>query len=108
MRIWILDDAMSKPRLAQRHWDGTWERMSWQEMEVEAGAILRQAGVEAYRLDQMPWQITVDRYTDRNWAVYVNGELLSVMVYRRGALQVKELLESLAGQLYSCKAGVVG
>ena len=37
----------------------------------------------------------VRRYKRRHWAVYVQGELLAVTVYRKGALAVKRRLDEL-------------
>ncbi len=39
--------------------------------------------------------VTVERYSDRTWAVYVNGDLLCVTMYKKGAYAVKALLERL-------------
>ena len=39
--------------------------------------------------------VSIDRYGSRNWAVYVNGDLLAVTVYLKGAKAVKELIDSL-------------
>lgn len=37
----------------------------------------------------------VTRYGARHWAVYYNDQLLVVTVYKKGALAVKNALESL-------------
>ncbi|HKP05033.1 MAG TPA: hypothetical protein VJU77_16900 [Chthoniobacterales bacterium] len=47
-------------------------------------------------------QITVMRYGRRNWAVYVNGELLVVAVYKKGALAVQK---AIAGKLRKHRDG---
>ncbi len=36
--------------------------------------------------------ITITRYRTRNWAVYLNGELLAVCVYLKGARTVAAVL----------------
>ena len=36
--------------------------------------------------------IHIRRYGSRNWAVYVNDELLCVTVYRKGAVAVQEFI----------------
>lgn len=41
-------------------------------------------------------KIEVAKYTDRFFAVYVDGELLAVTVYRKGAVAIKNFLENLA------------
>jgi hypothetical protein len=38
--------------------------------------------------------LTIARYGRRNWAVYLNGDLLVVAVYKKGAAAVKSTLES--------------
>ncbi len=38
--------------------------------------------------------LTISRYGRRNWAVYLNGTLLVVAVYKKGAAAVKSTLES--------------
>jgi len=38
----------------------------------------------------------VTRYGTRYWAVYLNGELLAVTVYKKGALAIQEALSSRA------------
>lgn len=40
--------------------------------------------------------ITFQRY-DRYWAVFHEGELLAVVVYKKGALAIKSLIEQLGG-----------
>jgi len=37
-------------------------------------------------------QITVTRYGARHWAVHLNGQLLAVTVYKKGALAVQDAL----------------
>ena len=49
----------------------------------------------------MPAVVSIDRYGSRNWAVYVDGELLAVTVYLKGARAVKELVDSLYQQVKS-------
>jgi hypothetical protein len=39
-------------------------------------------------------QTAVARYGTRHWAVYRNGQLLAVTVYKKGALAVQNVLES--------------
>jgi hypothetical protein len=39
--------------------------------------------------------VSVEHYSDRAFAVYVNGELLCVTAYKKGAMAVKALVESL-------------
>jgi len=54
-----------------------------------------ETGVPVKR-DQVPtMKAAVTRYGARYWAVYYNGQLLAVTVYKKGALSVKNALESL-------------
>ena len=39
-----------------------------------------------------PFQMEVKRYGDRAWAVYLNGELVCVTVYKKGAFAVESIL----------------
>ena len=43
-------------------------------------------------VDGFDTQIIVTRYGSRYWAVYLNGELLAVTVYKKGALAVQQAL----------------
>ena len=38
--------------------------------------------------------LKADGYRTRYWAVYVDGELLAVVVYRKGARAIAELIQS--------------
>ena len=42
--------------------------------------------------------VHVTRYGSRNWAVWIDGELLAVTVYRKGAMAVKTTLNDLTFQ----------
>lgn len=42
--------------------------------------------------------VDIKRYGQRNWAVYVAGELLCVTVYKKGARAVVRKLEELSCQ----------
>ena len=42
-------------------------------------------------------QIEVSKYGNRNWAVYVNGELLAVTVYKKGANAIVSFLHRVMG-----------
>ena len=39
---------------------------------------------------------TIEKYGNRNWAVRINGELLAVTVYKKGARAIVELLQQIA------------
>jgi hypothetical protein len=42
-----------------------------------------------------PFSISVKKYGNRTWAVYLNGELLCVTVYKKGAFAVESMLGEL-------------
>jgi hypothetical protein len=54
-------------------------------------------GAPAGRLEDVP--IEVQRYGERTWGVYYNGELLCVTVYLKGARSVKSLIEGFQNEL---------
>lgn len=37
--------------------------------------------------------VAVTKYASRHWAVWLSGELVAVMLYKKGALRVAELLK---------------
>ena len=37
---------------------------------------------------------TISRYGRRHWAVYLNNELVAVTVYKKGAVAVRNIIES--------------
>ena len=39
-----------------------------------------------------------DGYRTRHWAVYVDGELLAVVVYRKGAVAIADMLMRMRGR----------
>lgn len=39
-------------------------------------------------------ETTITRYGARHWAVYLNGQLLAVTVYKKGALAVQDAILS--------------
>ena len=42
-----------------------------------------------------PFVVSIEPYSERTWAVYVNGQLLCVTVYLKGARAVAALLSAL-------------
>lgn len=42
--------------------------------------------------------VDITRYGSRNWAVYVNKDLLAVTVYLKGAHAIKTLIENLSNR----------
>jgi hypothetical protein len=43
-------------------------------------------------ISSSPIQTTITRYGPRYWAVYLDGKLLAVTVYKKGALAIKDAL----------------
>jgi hypothetical protein len=39
---------------------------------------------------------TIEKYGNRNWAVRINGELLAVTVYKKGARAIIEFIQQIA------------
>jgi len=39
---------------------------------------------------------TIEKYGNRNWAVRIDGELLAVTVYKKGARAIIQLIQQLA------------
>ena len=58
--------------------------------------ILIHLGIKATNtiVEGFDTQTIVTRYGSRYWAVYLNGELLAVTVYKKGALAVQQALGS--------------
>ena len=65
-------------------------RKEWIKVGQEAGWPIPEEGPS-----NEPLQIEVKKYSDRTWAVYVNGELLCVTVYKKGAFAVESMLGEL-------------
>jgi len=56
------------------------------------GSRVVQAVTKSLDQKAIAMQITVTRYGARHWAVYLNGQLLAVTVYKKGALAVQDAL----------------
>ena len=48
-------------------------------------------------------RIEIQKYGLRNWAVYIDGELLCVTVYLKGAEAVKDMLDTMMMELNECR-----
>lgn len=95
MKIWInrKRDENDAPR----------EPMQLTDIEDQC-SLLRLAQVD-YHLDRRPFDIHVGRYSERSWAIWVNGELLAVTAYRKGAEQIKALVEEMMAMLMAGDEG---
>jgi len=50
---------------------------------------------------------TIEKYGSRNWAVRINGELLAVTVYKKGAKAIVEFVERMTTAKESSKSLVL-
>jgi len=53
-----------------------------------------------------PFNIQIQKYGNRFFAVYLNGELLCVTVYRKGAMAVESVLGELAQRIEDAEGRV--
>jgi hypothetical protein len=53
--------------------------------------------LEDEAIEQQQHKIELSKYGHVNWAVYLDGELLCVTVYKKGGLAVVEVLQKLLG-----------
>ena len=53
-----------------------------------------------------PFRVEVKKYSDRTWAVYVNGELICVTVYKKGAFAVESILGDLWQRIQNAEGQV--
>ena len=69
-------------------------KREWVKIGADAGwPVPEEAQLEVGTGD--PFNIEVKKYSDRTWAVYLNGELLCVTVYKKGAFAVESVLGEL-------------
>ena len=47
----------------------------------------------AVKVENITMNTTIEKYGNRNWAVRIDGELLAVTVYKKGAKAIVEFLE---------------
>ena len=81
-------------RLSQQEWQEIGDKAGWGD-EPDANAIEKSEPEPAAEPLPEQMDLTVENYGDRLFAVYVNGDLLCVTAYRKGARAVKELVERL-------------
>jgi len=82
-------------RLSQADWQDIGNKAGWADEESDVNVI---ENIEPEpTVEPLPerMDLTVEHYGDRAFAVYVNGELLCVTAYLKGARAVRELLERL-------------
>jgi hypothetical protein len=52
---------------------------------------------DTYNVEDKNVNVSIDRYPNSKfWAVNVNGQLLAVVVYRKGAMAIKSVIERLS------------
>jgi hypothetical protein len=89
-------------RLSQQEWKEIGDKSGWVE-EVDRSNRVKptdkvdpEPSPEPFLLNDLDeLEVTVEKYGDRQFAVYANGELLCVTAYRKGANAVKIFLETL-------------
>jgi hypothetical protein len=101
LKIKKTTNGKTKIDIAQTDWLRIGERAGWLEKDFTKVAAKEFAPVK-YNLETLPLDIRIDKYSDRTWAVYVNGNLLAVTLFRRGAEAVKDLLEQMIADLMQC------
>ena len=83
-------------------------RREWIRLGQEAGWEISEIAEEALQ-DEGPleetFNIDVTRYGDRTWAVYLNGDLLCVTVYKKGAEAVRALIGYMASRIQDAEGG---
>ena len=86
-------------RLSQSEWQDIGKTTGWsQDTDVadKPDKVVETEPIENLNpvVSDIPgMEITVEKYGDRSFAVYVNGDLLCVTMYKKGAMAVKALLE---------------
>ena len=94
MRIEKKSNGKTEIGLGQSDWIRIGEQTGWLDWDLPRRAAKDEEQID-YHLDRLPFRIEIDKYSDRTWAIYINGELLAVTVYRRGAEAIKDLLEQI-------------
>jgi len=93
MQIIKRPDTTASLRITRQEWLRIGQGAGWRPRTASYGIESGQADIE------------VERYGNRNWAVYVNGELLCVCLYRKGAQAVAKLVEEMAGRIQEVETG---
>lgn len=119
MKIIRTSDLRCMVRMSQQDWQGIGEKAGWGPTVYPVNPVKRKTPEKRIdpiepidQIDQidpidMPegeptalpaldkLEVQIEKYTDRTWAVYVNGQLLCVTVYKKGANAVKDLVDRL-------------
>jgi hypothetical protein len=90
-------------KLSHQEWQGIGERAGWTTPIEDIGPTPKppEKGISLEDIKPVPLpivdklEVQIEKYTDRTWAVYVNGQLLCVTVYKKGANAVKDLVDRL-------------
>jgi len=96
-------------KLSQSEWQEIGDKAGWAEEIKKTEEKEKKENGELPEPDGSPLlpslinlaelEIEVEKYSDRTWAVYANGELLCVTAYRKGAYAVRELLERMLTEI---------
>ena len=70
-------------------------KREWVKIGQDAGWPIPKDVMGQQEATAEPFQIEVKRYGNRTWAVYLNGELVCVTVYKKGAFAVESILGEL-------------
>lgn len=94
-----------KIKLSKSQWEEAGKKAGWvktaqltqlENIEKKRVPPVSFPDFDLYGLEAGKANVSVDRYPNsRFWQVTVNGNLLAVVVYRKGALAIKEVIEKL-------------
>lgn len=97
-----------KIKLSRSQWEEVGKKAGWvrtaqlaqlENIEKKKVPPVNFPDFDLYGLEAGKTNVSVDRYPNsRFWQVTVNGNLLAVVVYRKGALAIKEVIEKLTKQ----------
>jgi len=82
-------------------------RNEWIRVGQDAGWQVPENDIDVTEVaPESPFNIEVRKYSPRTWAVYLNGELLCVTVYKKGAMAVESTLGELAQRIQEAEGMV--
>jgi hypothetical protein len=91
------------PRRQSGQWTGggayLWlSQQDWEELGEKAG--WNTPDPQFMNIDpQKPFKLEVRKYSEKTWGLYLNGELLAVVQYKKGAMALTGLLDQLWQQI---------
>ncbi len=81
-------------------------KSDWIRLGQKAGWEIPEEALQNNEPVSEPFNIEVKKYGNRSWAVYLNGELLCVTVYKKGAFAVESKLVELSEQILSAEGRI--